>query len=176
MFCTSCGTSISENHAFCSKCGQPVTRPPATTRPGDITIDARPAQPTPSSHTSTPTTQYRPTPAPPPLPTPSPQPAGSPVYVTQQVQVASPVMLRPLKSVGLAVFLGLLFGPFGLFYASVTGGIVMLMGGIIATASTYGVAGPFVWIACAVWGGIAASNYNSALMASNASPMQINRY
>jgi uncharacterized protein (DUF697 family) len=63
-----------------------------------------------------------------------------------------------------------------LFYASVTGGIVTLIGGIIAIAATAGIAAQFVWVACAVWAGMAANNYNSALIASQTQPTQINRY
>lgn len=84
-------------------------------------------------------------------------------------------MVRPVKSVGLAIFLALLFGPFGLLYASVLGGFIMLIGGVIAVAASGGVAAPFVWIACPIWAAIAASNYNSAIT-SRISPTQINRY
>jgi hypothetical protein len=83
--------------------------------------------------------------------------------------------MRPSKSVGLAILLAVLFGPFGLFYASALGGIVMLIGGIIAVVATSGFAGPFVWITCAIWAGIAASNHNAAI-ASQVASTQINRY
>ena len=172
MFCTSCGASVSDEHTFCSGCGRPVQKPLANARQDRVEIIEAHQVPPQRSYDAPPTTQYRPTPPPP----QSQHPVASPVYVTQQVQVASPVTLRPLKSVGLAIFLGLLFGPFGLFYASAAGGLIMLIGGIVATAATYGVAAPFVWIACAVWGGIAASNYNAAALAGHVAATQINRY
>jgi zinc-ribbon domain len=174
MFCASCGASVSDDHAFCSSCGRPTQKPLATPESQDRieTIEAHPVSAGQTQHDTPPTTQYQPMPAPPP---PAQQSGGSPVYVTQQVQVASPVLIRAPKSVGLAVLLAILFGPFGLFYASVLGGIVMLIGGIIAVAVTYGIAAPFVWITCAVWAGIAASNYNRAI-AGYASPTQINRH
>ena len=127
-----------------------------------------------TKHDAPPTMEYRPTQPPP--PPPSQHPVASPVYVTQQVQVASPMPVRPPKSVGTAVLLAVLFGPFGLFYASVVGGIVMLIGGVIAVGATSGVAAPLVWIGCPVWAYLAASNHNAAALASNVSPTQINRY
>jgi zinc-ribbon domain len=173
MFCTSCGASVSDDHTFCSGCGRPIQKPLATAGNYRVeTIEAHPVSPAPGEHAVPPTTQYQQTS--PPSPSPSQRPVGSPVYVTQQVQVASPVAMRAPKSVATAVILGLLFGPFGLFYASVAGGIIMLIGGVIAVAATYGVAAPFVWITCAVWGAIAASNYNRAI-AGYGSLTQINR-
>jgi hypothetical protein len=172
MFCTSCGSSISEDHTFCSSCGRPLPKPLVTARQDDEPIQARPVPPARNAYSTPPVTQYQPTSN----ASRNLQPAASPIYVTQQVQVASPVILRPPKNVGLAVCLGLFFGPFGLFYASVTGGIIMLVVGLLLTAVTVGLAAPFVWIACAVWAGIAASNDNSAAMTSNRSLTQINRY
>lgn len=176
MFCTSCGTSVSGEHAFCSGCGKPTQTSVSAGRSQIEAIEVRSTEPARARYDAPPSSPYRPTTSPPVSQPQTQHLGGAPIYVTQQVQVAAPVMLRPPKSVGLAVCLGLLFGPFGLFYASVVGGIIMLVGGVIATVATMGVAAPFVWIACAVWGGIAASNYNAAAIGGYGSPTQINRH
>ena len=81
------------------------------------------------------------------------------------------VVTRPTKSIGIALVLALLFGPIGLFYASITGGIVMffvcgiinaigllMMGlGLIVTI-------PLTGIMCAVWAYFSVSRYNEKLL------------
>ena len=41
------------------------------------------------------------------------------------------IVVAKQKSVGIAFLLAFLFGPFGLLYASVMGGIVMFIAGIV---------------------------------------------
>jgi hypothetical protein len=96
MFCTSRGASVSDEHTFCSGYGRPIQKPPATARRDRVEIiEAHPVSPQ-RSYDAPPTTQYRPTP-------PPQHSAAAPVYVTQQVQVASPVAARPPKGVGCIV-------------------------------------------------------------------------
>ena len=74
------------------------------------------------------------------------------------------------KSVGVAFLLTFFFGPFGLFYATITGGVVML--GIefllfILGFLTLGAAWFlffFTWVACIVWGCVAASATNTQVI------------
>lgn len=173
MFCTTCGESIADNHAFCAGCGRPVQKSlTASSQDPIAVIEAQHVKPTHNQYTVSPTTQYQ-TASPPP---PAQQPVASPIYVTQQVQVAAPTLMRPPKSVSTAIWLAVLFGPFGLFYASILGGFVMLVGGLIATAASSGVAAPFVWIGSIIWASIAVRNYNAAALASYGAPTQINRY
>ena len=43
-----------------------------------------------------------------------------------------PIIVQPPKSVAIGIILALFFGPLGLFYSSVLGGVVMLViGGIL---------------------------------------------
>lgn len=175
MFCTSCGASVSDDHAFCSACGRPITKPLAPAEQDGIFIEAHRVLPV-SKYNESPEARHEQVSPPKATSTPVQQLVAAPIYVTQQVQVASPVATRPLKSVGVAVLLALLFGPFGLFYASALGGILMLIGGIVATVATSGIAAPLVWIVCPIWAGIAASNYNAAIMSGQASLTQINRH
>jgi hypothetical protein len=69
----------------------------------------------------------------------------------------NPVRERPGKSLGLAVALAFLFGPFGLAYASLTGALVMLVvSGVVLVPVLLGIfinAVIFlpVWIVCVIW-------------------------
>ncbi len=67
------------------------------------------------------------------------------------------------KSVAVAVILTFLFGPLGLLYASVTGGIVMIILGAIIGVVTLGIGLIAVWIACIIWAVIAANMANKKL-------------
>jgi len=79
------------------------------------------------------------------------------------------------KSVGVALLLTFFFGPLGLFYSSVVGGIVMLIVTIFAAAFTFGVSVLVTWPICMIWGAVAASNANSRVAAGAGVPTQIVR-
>lgn len=84
------------------------------------------------------------------------------------------VMLAPEKSVGIAFLLTFLFGPLGMLYSTVVGALVMLgieaivtVVGWFLVAATFGlglvilVPGYFlIWVACILWGCLAASGHN----------------
>jgi hypothetical protein len=84
------------------------------------------------------------------------------------------VLVQP-KSVGLALVLTFFFGPLGLCYASVIGGIIMLIVSVILAMMTWGVSVLITWPTCMIWGAIAASNYNSRIALSGRGPTQINQ-
>jgi hypothetical protein len=63
---------------------------------------------------------------------------------------------RP-KSIVAAFFLTLLFGPLGLLYASIAGGIIMTILSIILVPLTAGIAGLIIWPITIVWAVIAAA-------------------
>lgn len=86
-----------------------------------------------------------------------PQPQPQPVYQTNIVNIGN------RKSVGLAFLLAFLFGPLGLLYASVTGGIIMFILGIIIGIVTFGMGLILVWPICIIWAVIAANNENSKI-------------
>lgn len=76
------------------------------------------------------------------------QPQTNIVYVGKQ------------KSVGTAFLLAFLFGPLGLLYASVIGGVVMFVVGIILFFLIPIVGGIFAWVGCIIWAVIAAQKAN----------------
>ena len=76
------------------------------------------------------------------------------------------VMMQPRKSVGVALVLTFFFGPFGMFYSTVTGALIMLaamiFGGALVGVLTFGLGWlvwwPFVWVVSMIWGCLAAAH------------------
>jgi hypothetical protein len=131
--------------------GQPGQAPPTyTTVPLEATTAAQP----------------QPQPQPPWQQQPPPPPYGyqpQPIYVTQQVMVPTHFATVAPKSVGTALILAFLFGPLGLLYASVTGGIVMFIITLVVAIPTLGFGLLLTVPACMVWAAIATNNYNTRL-------------
>lgn len=75
------------------------------------------------------------------------------------------------KSVGLAFVLTLVFGGLGLFYASITGGIIITVLQVLALLITFVTLGigvvlfPILQLVAVVWAIIATQNHNKALLA-----------
>jgi hypothetical protein len=72
------------------------------------------------------------------------------------------VVVAP-KSVGISIILTVLLGPLGVFYSSVTGGIVMCIAAVVIGLVTLGFGLPFVWIGSIIWGAVAVNQYNTNL-------------
>lgn len=70
------------------------------------------------------------------------------------------------KSLIVAFFLTLIFGPLGMLYSTIAGGIIMIVAYLVIlglTVVTLGMASVLflpAWIICIVWGVIAAKNRN----------------
>lgn len=80
------------------------------------------------------------------------------------VVVQTNVAMYGGKSVGAAFALTFFFGPLGLFYASVVGGLVMLAVCIAAfflSFFLFGIPSFLAWVGCIVWGCSAAGAHNS---------------
>lgn len=181
MFCSQCGVTLNEDARFCNACGS-RTMPPARALDAgeDLLIqsyEARPQVQGPTARAmemSSTSVHAAPEPCaavPPPGYYPPPQ-----VHVSQQVQISQPAFVGMPKSVGVGLLLTFFFGPLGLFYSSTVGGIVMLLVSIFFGGATMGAGLLLTWPACMIWGAIAASNHNSAIMARAQSMSQINRY
>lgn len=63
----------------------------------------------------------------------------------------------PPKNPKLALLLAALFGPVGLFYTSVVGGLLMSLIGFVLAVFTVGVGLFFVWPVCILWAYVAGS-------------------
>ena len=79
-----------------------------------------------------------------------------------------PVVLQPGKSVGVAIVLTFFFGPFGLLYATVSGGLILLGVTFVVGFAMFGffwfLFWPAIWVASMVWGGLAAANSQPRLV------------
>lgn len=78
---------------------------------------------------------------------------------------ANVVITRSTKSQGIGLILTFLFGSLGLFYASVIGGIIMLIVEVVVAIVTFGIGLIVTHIVCLIWSMIAVSNYNKNLLA-----------
>lgn len=72
------------------------------------------------------------------------------------------VVGRP-KSVAVAFVLAFFFGPIGLLYASVAGGIIMMVLGVIIGIFTLGIGLIVAWVASVIWAVVAANMANKKL-------------
>ena len=86
------------------------------------------------------------------------------------------------KSLGWAIVLTLIFGPLGLFYASVSGGLIMtltplalfvlfLLGAVTQSSILLASSGILLvvfalsyWIICVIWAATSVSNYNNKVI------------
>jgi hypothetical protein len=76
------------------------------------------------------------------------------------------VIAKTETSVGLALLLTLLFGPLGMLYSTVTGGLVMIVVTIVVGMFTFGIGLILLWPIYLIWGAMAAHNYNQSLRQS----------
>lgn len=74
------------------------------------------------------------------------------------------VIIRNQKSMGLTLLLAILFGPLGMLYSTIIGGIVMIVVNIIIAFITLGFGLLLTWPICVIWAAIATNNYNKQLM------------
>ena len=66
------------------------------------------------------------------------------------------VVVKSQKSVGLAIILAFLFGPLGMLYSTVTGGIVMFIINLLAFLFTAGIGLIITWPIGIIWAAMAA--------------------
>lgn len=75
------------------------------------------------------------------------------------------IVVTTTKSMGLAIILGVLFGPLGLLYSTIPGAVVMFVVNLLVGLVTFGLGLFFTWPICGVWAAIATSSYNKQLLA-----------
>ncbi|HSW93969.1 MAG TPA: hypothetical protein VLJ15_06435 [Gammaproteobacteria bacterium] len=66
----------------------------------------------------------------------------------------------PLKSVAVALLFCVFLGPIGLLYATLTGGILMLVLGFFALRAKLMALAILIWLLCCIWGVAATNRYN----------------
>lgn len=77
------------------------------------------------------------------------------------------VVVSSTKNVGIAIILTVLFGPLGMLYSTITGGIVMFVISLIVGILTLGLGLIVTWPICIIWAAVAANNYNKRLTGNN---------
>lgn len=68
------------------------------------------------------------------------------------------------KSLGIALLLTFIFGPIGMFYATVWGGFIMLLINLVIGIPTFGLGLIFTWPIQLIWVTLAVRSYNKKLM------------
>ncbi len=81
----------------------------------------------------------------------------------QQTQNPQIIIVKNQKSMGVTIILTVLFGPFGMLYSTVTGGIIMLLVNVVIAFITFGFGLFLTWPICIIWAVVATNNYNKNL-------------
>ncbi len=105
------------------------------------------------------------------------------IYNEDNLPLGTTIIVKR-KSVGVAILLAFLFGPFGMFYSTVRGGVIMLLLPVIITVGLFEMNnsntdshslavyffaglffyGTFYWFICIAWAAIAASRSNKIII------------
>ena len=74
------------------------------------------------------------------------------------------VVVTPTKSMGISIILTVLFGPLGMLYSTIWGGIIMFVISAIVGLLTLGLGLIITWPVCIIWAAVATSSYNKKLL------------
>ncbi len=77
--------------------------------------------------------------------------------MTETAHHTTVIVTQPRKSVIAALILTFLFGPLGMLYSTVAGGLVMFVVTLILTPLTVGMSLILTWPICMIWGALAAA-------------------
>jgi len=70
----------------------------------------------------------------------------------------------PYKNLAAALLFSVFLGPVGLLYASVRGGILMVVIAFVVMSSRYPVPIILMWILCCIWSVLATNRYNQKIL------------
>lgn len=74
------------------------------------------------------------------------------------------VVVTPTKSMGISIILTILFGPLGMLYSTIWGGVIMFVISAIVGFLTLGLGLIIIWPTCVIWAAVATSSYNKKLL------------
>lgn len=74
------------------------------------------------------------------------------------------VIAAPTKSMGISIILTILFGPLGMLYSTIIGGIVMFVLMAIIGFVTAGIGLIVLWPICIIWAAVATNAHNKKLI------------
>jgi len=85
--------------------------------------------------------------------------------MNQENRTVQPIVVISTKSVGISLILTILFGPLGMLYSTIWGGIIMIIVSVILSLITAGFSLFITWPICVIWGAIAVSSANRRILA-----------
>lgn len=88
------------------------------------------------------------------------------------MQSDSTVLVLEGKTPGTAIMLTLLFGPIGMFYSTIAGGIIMSIVSFVVAFLTFGLGLFFTWPICIIWAAMAARSHNNKRALSHLTPQR----
>lgn len=74
------------------------------------------------------------------------------------------LVVTPTKSMGVSIILTVLFGPLGMLYSTIWGGIIMGILSLVVVLPTFGLGLLITWPICIIWAAVATSSYNEKLL------------
>jgi hypothetical protein len=74
------------------------------------------------------------------------------------------VVTTATKSMGVAIILTVLFGPLGMLYSTILGGIIMGIVSLVVGILTVGLGLVVTWPICIIWAAVATSSFNKKLL------------
>ena len=74
------------------------------------------------------------------------------------------IVTRPTKSTGIGLLLTFLFGPIGMLYATILGGLLMMVVDLVIGIATFGIGLIFTWPIQLIWVALSIRSYNKKLM------------
>jgi len=78
-------------------------------------------------------------------------------------QAQKTIVVAQKKSMGIALILTILFGPLGLLYASVGGGLLLVLFGVVVGFFTLGAGAILAWGLSIVWAIFSVSSHNGKI-------------
>lgn len=153
MFCSTCGSQIREGSGFCSGCG--ASMPGNQLYNNSQSYSQPPSYPQAPSYPQPPYSQQGAAAQPAPVP--------QPYSTVNNSNVQRPMVIVAPKSVGTAILLSFFFGPLGMLYSTVTGGLIMLVVTPILAFITLGFGLLITHPICVIWAAVAANSHNEKI-------------
>lgn len=70
------------------------------------------------------------------------------------------------KSMVVAILLAIFFGPLGMLYSTVSGGVIMIVISLVIGFITLGFGIFLTWPVCVIWAAVATNSYNKKALAA----------
>jgi len=86
--------------------------------------------------------------------------------MSEENQVPRYIVVTSTKNVGISLILTILFGPLGMLYSTISGGIIMMILSLIVAVLTAGAGLAITWLISIIWGAMAVSRWNKNLLAN----------